>query len=277
MRSVRLVGDVLLDERLSAYQAVLGADYVTRAASFYGVDLADVAVGSDGCMETCREALAVGIRVVVHGPTIEETADFRELLVESQGRLRLAHPIRFDGKYTLPRKESADGNLGDVITVRVIRTGSTERHIAVEELNVLDALLLFGGRVDRIFTKRDNVRAEEMNTALSVIRFSNRAIGYGEACTAHYPGYFYEVIEVVSTGGMLEYDSFSRVNRLVGKDGIATVDSYHVPPYQAMIEDYIAGFRGDRESSVSESESVDLLDLAIRSLKTSELPEAVGD
>ena len=111
-----------------------------------------------------------------------------------------------------------------------------------------------------------------MNTALSVIRFSNRAIGYGEACTAHYPGYFYEVIEVVSTGGMLEYDSFSRVNRLVGKDGIATVDSYHVPPYQAMIEDYIAGFRGDRESSVSESESVDLLDLAIRSLKTSELP-----
>ncbi len=276
MRSVRLVGDVLLEERRRAYEAVLGSDYVTQSASFHGVDLADVAVGSDGCIETCREALAAGIRVVVHGPTIDETGEFKKLLEEGEGRLRLAHPIRFDSKYALSSEESADGKLGDVITVRVIRTGSTERHISVEELNVLDALLLFGGHIDRIFTRRNNVRAEESNTALSVVRFANRAVGYGEACTAHYPGYFYEVIEVVSTDGMLEYDSFSRVNRLVGNDGVTTVDSYHVSPYQAMIEDYVVAFRGDRQGSVSESESVDLLDLAIRSLKSSELPEAVN-
>lgn len=276
MRSVRLVGDVLLEDRRDAYGAVLGPEYVTRASSFHGVDMADIAAGSDGCIDTCREALAAGIRVVVHGPTIDEILEFRKLLEESGGRLRLAQPIRFDAKYALPRQESADGKLGDVITVRVIRTGSTERDITVEELNVLGALLLFGGGVSRIFTRRSEVRAEETNTALSVIRFTNKAIGYGEASTAHYPGYFYEVIEVVSTDGMLEYDSFSRVNRLVGKDGFATLDSYHVPPYQAMVEDYVAGFRGDRESSVSESETLDLLDLAIRSLKSSTSTEAAN-
>ena len=276
MRSVRLVGDILLEDRLSAYSSVLGPEYVSRQSSFYGVDLADIAVGSDGCIDACREAVAAGIRAVIHGPTIDETPELRELVEESGGRLRLAHPLRFDAKYALPRQESADGRLGDVITVRVIRTGSTERHITVEELNVLDALLLFGGEVSRIFTRRNEVRAEEINTALSVVRFANKAIGYGEASTAHYPGYFYEVIEVVSTDGMLEYDSFSRVNRLVGKDGIATMDSYHVPPYQAMVEDYVAGFRGDRESAVSESDTLALLDLAIRSAKSSTSTEAVG-
>ena len=276
MRSVRLVGDVLLEERRRVYNAVLGPEYVTAVSSFYGVDMADIAAGSDGCVDTCRDALAAGIRAVVHGPTIDELPEFRKLLEESGGRLRLAHPVRFDAKYALPRQESADGKLGDVITVRVIRTGSTERHITVEELNVLDALLLFGGNVSRIFTRRNEVRAEEVNTSLSVVRFANKAIGYGEASTAHYPGYFYEVIEVVSTDGMLEYDSFSRVNRLVGKDGIATLDSYHVPPYQAMVEDYVAGFRGDRESAVSESETLELLDLAIRSSKSSTSTEAVN-
>ena len=275
MRSVRLVGDVLLEDRRRAYNAVVGPEYVSAVSSFYGVDMADIAAGSDGCIDTCREALAAGIRAVVHGPTIDEIPEFRELLEESGGRLRLAHPIRFDAKYALPHQESADGRLGDVITVRVIRTGSTERDITVEELNVLDALLLFGGSVSRIFTRRNEVRAEEVNTALSVIRFANKAIGYGEASTAHYPGYFYEVIEVVSTDGMLEYDSFSRVNRLVGKDRIATLDSYHVPPYQAMVEDYVAGFRGDRPSAVPESATLELLDLAIRSSKSSTSTEAV--
>ena len=276
MRSVRLVGAVLLEERRRVYNAVLGPEYVTAVSSFYGVDMADIAAGSDGCVDTCRDALAAGIRAVVHGPTIDELPEFRKLLEESGGRLRLAHPVRFDAKYALPRQESADGKLGDVITVRVIRTGSTERHITVEELNVLDALLLFGGKVSRIFTRRNEVRAEEVNTSLSVVRFANKAIGYGEASTAHYPGYFYEVIEVVSTDGMLEYDSFSRVNRLVGKDGIATLDSYHVPPYQAMVEDYVAGFRGDRQSAVPESETLELLDLAIRSSKSSTSTEAVN-
>ena len=276
MRSVRLVGDVLLEERRRVYNAVLGPEYVTAVSSFYGVDMADIAAGSDGCVDTCRDALAAGIRAVVHGPTIDELPEFRKLLEESGGRLRLAHPVRFDAKYALSRQESADGKLGDVITVRVIRTGSTERHITVEELNVLDALLLFGGNVSRIFTRRNEVRAEEVNTALSVVRFANKAIGYGEASTAHYPGYFYEVIEVVSTDGMLEYDSFSRVNRLVGKDGIATLDSYHVPPYQAMVEDYVAGFRGDRQSAVPESATLELLDLAIRSSKSSTSTEAVN-
>ena len=275
MRSVRLVGDVLLEERRRAYDAVLGSEYVTLVSSFYGVDMADIAVGADGCIDACREALAAGIRAVAHGPTIDEMPEFRKLVEESGGRLWLAHPIRFDAKYALPHQESADDKLGEVITVRVIRTGSTERHITVEELNVLDALLLFGGDVSRIFTRRNEVRAEEVNTALSVVRFANKAIGYGEASTAHYPGYFYEVIEVVSTDGMLEYDSFSRVNRLVGKDGIATLDSYHVPPYQAMVEDYVAGFRGDRQSAVSESETLELLDLAIRSSKSSTSTEAV--
>ena len=276
MRSVRLVGDVLLEERRSAYNAVLGPEWVSLISSFYGVDMADIAVGSDGCINACREALAAGSRVVVHGPTIDEIPELRKLVAESGGRLRLAHPIRFDAKYSLPRDESADGRLGDVITVRVIRTGSNERHITVEELNVLDALLLFGGEVSRIFTRRNEVRADEINTSLSVVRFANQAIGYGEASTAHYPGYFYEVIEVVSTDGMLEYDSFSRVNRVIGKDGIATIDSYHVPPYQARVEDYVEAFRGDRESAVSETDTLALLDLAIRSAKSSTSTEAVG-
>jgi len=276
LRSVRLVGDVLLDERRKAYQALLGAEYVTEAASFYGVDLADIAVGSEGCMDICREALSAGVRVVVHGPKSEEIADLRILLNEAEGRMRLAHPIRFDGKYVLPSLESRNGKLGDVITVRVIRTGGAERDITIEVINVLDALLLFGGPVNRIFSRRCRVRREEENTILSALRFVSKAIGYGEACTAHYNGYFYELIEVVATGGMLEYDSFARVNRLVVKDRLVTLDSYHVPPYQAMIQDYLSAFRGDRQSSVSVSDSIDVLDLAVRSLDSCGSEEAVG-
>ncbi len=275
MNSVRLVGDVLLEDRRSAYQAVLGSEYVTAAASFHGVDLADVANGHAGCVEICREALDAGIRVVAHGPSAGELGDFKKLLDDSDGRLRLAHSVRFDNKYTLPHEESSDRKLGDVITVRVIRTGSDERDFSVEELNVFDALLLFGGEVQRVFTRRNSVLSDDVNTSLSVIRYSNKAIGYGEACTAYRRGYFYEVIEVAATDGMLEYDSFSRTNRIIGDDGIEIVDSYHVTPLQAMVEDYVAHFRGDRVSSVPDAQTMELLDLAMASLASSVSPAAV--
>lgn len=276
MKSVRLVGEVLLDDRRRAYRATIGEDGVTEGSGpFRGVDLVDVALGAKGCLDVCRDAIAAGARVVAHGPAPSELRGFAELLERSSSNVRLAHPIRFDNKYMLPAEELGDGKLGEVITVRIIRTGSNERDLTIEDLNVLDAMLLLGGPVLRILSRRQHVKAREHDSALCVVRFANRAIGYGEACTAYPKGYFYEVIEVVTRDAMLEYDSFSRVNRVMGKDGIALVDSYHVPPYQAMVEDYVADFDGVDMSKVPQSESLALLRLAQAALRSAGAPEAV--
>ena len=242
MNSVRLVGDVLLEDRRSAYQAVLGSEYVTAAASFHGVDLADVANGHAGCVEICREALDAGIRVVAHGPSAGELGDFKKLLDDSDGRLRLAHSVRFDNKYTLPHEESSDRKLGDVITVRVIRTGSDERDFSVEELNVFDALLLFGGEVQRVFTRRNSVLSDDVNTSLSVIRYSNKAIGYGEACTA-----YRRVISMRSSKWPPPMECSNTI-RSRGRTGLSVTmaskswTAITSRPSRAMVEDYVAHF-----------------------------------
>ena len=246
-----------------------------RAGGSGGADLVDVALGEKGCLEACRSALDAGARVVAVAPAAREFAGFRELLRSGSGRLRLAHPVRFDPKYAIAANETKDGRLGNVITVRVIRSGSADRHIGVEELNTLDALLYLGGPVTRIFGRRQRLRGTDVDSSLSVLRFENRAIGYGEACTAYDPPYFYEVIEVVAQGGMVEYDSFSRFNRLFINKKLIPKDSYHVPPYQAMASDYLAHFRGEDESAVSDSDSLALLDLAGALHESAESPKAV--
>jgi len=108
-----------------------------------------------------------------------------------------------------------------------------------------------------------------------VVRFANGAIGYAEASAAYPPAGERTLVEVVTEQGMLEYDSATSPNRLLGERLQVLEETYVESPLRRMLGAFVESLDdgvGVREAAAEER----LLELAVAAAaKTPDGAEAV--
>ena len=214
-----LLGEVGRGEREAAYAELPGIEVLahTGAGVPAEAEVVDVFTRDVGLLPAVAGALAEGKTAIVHAPRVEWRGELLSLYREHGERLRLARPAGCDPRIEAMLEEVGGGEMGKVITVRVIRLADAGADLAALEWWALDALVTLGGAAERVFCRRSALRGETEDQVLSVVRFEGGAIGYAEASTAYPATAERTVIEVVAEEGMLEYDSATSPNRLMGE------------------------------------------------------------
>jgi predicted dehydrogenase len=270
VRRVLLVGEAERAEREAAYADISG---IQLTAGDVGV--VDVFTRDPDLPPAVAGALADGKTVFMHAPRAAWRSALLSLHREHGGRLRLARPARFDPRIESMLAGADRPEMGEVITVRAIRLAAAGANLDALEWWALDVLVTLGGAVERVFCQRSALRGEAEDQVLSVVRFANGAIGYAEASAAYPPAGERTLVEVVTEQGMLEYDSATSPNRLLGERLQVLEETYVESPLRRMLGAFVESLDdgvGVREAAAEER----LLELAVAAAaKTPDGAEAV--
>ena len=181
--------------------------------------------------------------VISNGPPARTLAQSQELL--NRGNLLLTLPSLYDHRYQLLQKQVAEGAVGDVITVRLIRllpmqSPLWDSIVLTYGLDPLAALQALGGSVARIMVREQNLRRRRSDTLFAVGRFKSGAIFYLELSAAYPDDCHSERIEVVGTKGLLEYNSdLDRALRLTTAEGSTLYNALYEPSLLRMLREYL--------------------------------------
>ena len=243
MRRICLLGEERRAERESAYGNLSGIEVMSPAgvAAPGKADLIDVFTRDADLLRAVVGALADGKLAIVHAPPPEWRTELPVLHEKHGGRLRIARPARRDRRVEAMLAELAGGEMGGVVTVRVIRLAPVGANQNELDWWTLDALATLGGAGRRVFCRRSALRGRAADQTLSVVRFANGAIGYAEASTAYPPAAVRTVIEMVTEQGMLQYDSATAPNRIMADRLEVLGETYAEPPLQRMLRGMIDG------------------------------------
>ena len=181
--------------------------------------------------------------VISNGPPARTLAQSQDLL--NRGNLLLTLPSLYDHRYQLLQKQVAEGAIGDVITIRLIRLLSMQSPlwdsiVLTYGLDPLATLQALGGSVGRIMAREQNLRRRRSDTLFAVGRFESGAIFYLELSAICPYGYHSERIEVVGTRGLMEYNSdLNHSLRLTTAEGSTLHNALYEPPLFRMLREYL--------------------------------------
>ncbi len=267
-RTVLLVGEDNLAERVEAYKRILSPEAITILRpsgggegrnTFLGVPvahewpgpgdgIADIAGEVSARPAALRRALDSGRQVVIHPPFGDSLANEAEVLAASGGAARVALPVHFTHKYE-SAAQSARSGIGEIITVRAIRVMPPAQAWQQSLFSLMEALVLLGGPLQRVYAKAAALTSSDTDTVFCNGRYANRAILYGEMSGA-YPGHYRkEVIEVTGRDGMVEYDSNARSVWMASESGLTLTEAYHRSPYEKMVAAYIQAWDAGDDTS----------------------------
>ncbi len=243
-RPVIICGGPDIEARTRAYLQLVGRRRVSVASQIG--EFSEAIVDVRGGLASKRLIPAWqqhGCTVISDSPLARTLAQSQELI--ERGNLLLTLPSLYDHRYQLVLQQTAQGAIGDLITVRLIRLlpmqsplwNSITFTYVLDPLAVLQAL---GGPVERIMVQERALRRGRPDTLFAVGRFKGGAIFYLELSAAYPSRYQSERIEVVGAEGILEYDSDrNRSLRLLTTAGGALHDPLYEPPLFRMLRDYL--------------------------------------
>ena len=269
-RSVLLVGEDNLAERVEAYKRLYSPDAVTILRpggggadrnAFLGVavahewpgqgdGIADIAGDVTGRAAALRRALDSGRHAIVHPPFGGSQAEETGILSAAGGAARVALPVHYTHKYEAAA-QSARSGIGAIITVRAIRVLPPAQAWQGSLFHLMEALVLLGGPLQRVYARSAALTSSVTDTVFCNGRYANRAILYGEMSGAYPSHYRKEVIEVTGRDGMVEYDSNARSFWLASEGGLTLTEAYHRTPYEKMVAAYTQAWGADEESSAA--------------------------
>ena len=278
-RPVIICGGPDTEARTRAYLQLVGRRRVSVASrlSQFSEAIVDVRGGlaSKRLISAWQQR---GCTVISDGPLARTLAQSQELL--DRGNLLLTLPSLYDPRYQLILRQTAEGGIGDLITVRLIRLlpmqsplwDSIAHTYGLDPLAVIQAL---GGPVARIMVQGQALRRHRPDTLFAVGRFKGGAIFYLELSAACPHGYQSERIEVVGTEGILEYDSsLDRALRLTTAAGSALHSALYEPPLFRMLRDYLRCMDGASAMEEHRERAQAALELLFRAMGSAQAHEA---
>ncbi len=277
-KPVIICGGPDIKTRMWAYSQLVGHRQVS-VASYIG-DFSEAIVDVRGGLASKRMIpiwQRNGCTVISDGPPARTLDQSQELL--SQGNLLLTLPSLYDPRYQLILQQIAEGAIGNLITVRLIRLLPLQSPLwdsitLTYGLDLLAVLQALGGPVARIMVREQALRRRRPDTLFAVGRFERGAIFYLELSAAYPDGYQSERIEVVGTGGIMEYNSdLNRTLRLTTAAGSVLHDALHEPPLLRMLRDYLRCVDDAQAMEEQRGRAQAALELLFRALDSAQAQE----
>jgi predicted dehydrogenase len=262
-RPTTVLGGPDLERRAETYRHFLGDKQVTVAAEPSQVSGDQLLVDVRGSIAYKRAIPAwqsSGAVVVTNGPpatTLEQSQ-----AIMASGQVILARPSYYNHRYELLRRQLQDGQIGELVAVRLIRLWPEDcwlpDGVTLDyAFDALDAMCSFLGGVKRIMAREQRLKHSQPDTLFAIAVGDNGAIGYLELCACYPRGYESERIEVIGRDGMLEYNSdIDRTLRLNTDERTVVRDTFREAPLTKMIGDYI-GMVGDAQAIESHVAATD--------------------
>jgi predicted dehydrogenase len=245
-RPTFICGKPNLAQRAEAYRQILGDDRVNVASDPGQISGANILVDIRGSMAQKQRISCWqkgGAFVIADGPPAATLEQSQAMM--ASGNVLLARPSYYDHRYELLRQQLANGQIGKLVAVRIMRLlpedswlpdGVTLNYA----FDALDALCSLLGSVKRIMAREQRLKGKKPDSLFAILVGENDALGYLELCTCYPQGYRSERIEVVGSDGILEYNSdVNRTLRLNTGQHTWLRDAFLESPLTKMIQAYI--------------------------------------
>ncbi len=139
-----------------------------------------------------------------------------------------------------------------------------------------DWINYYFGDVERVYAQSLNGKAKEQDHCVATLRLKNGAIAHVEGSWAYPEGsVFRTTFEVVGTNGQIEFDSLKscgiekQINNGHHITSYLSPTAHSMEPYQAELREFINCVEADTKVSVSGSEAVKALQVALAAIESS--------
>ncbi|MEA3344897.1 MAG: hypothetical protein U9Q78_01395 [Chloroflexota bacterium] len=243
-RSVVICGGPDLEARMRAYVQLVGRRRVSISSSIRRFSGAIVDIRGGLASKRLIPAWQQHGCAVISDAPLARTLDRSQALL-NQGDMLLTLPSLYDPRYQLILQKSAEGAIGKLITIRLIRLLPIQSPLwdsiaLTYGLDPLAALQVLGGPVTRIMAWEQALKRRRPDTLFATGRFEGGGIFYLELSAAYPRDYQFERIEVVGTEGVLEYDSNrNRTLRVITAAGSTLHSAIYEPALLRMLRDYL--------------------------------------
>lgn len=294
-------------ERRETFAAKYGFPAVDSAETFFNnrsVDAVIVLTPPSSHLELVQRASEAGKHVLLEKPleiSLERSTELVEVAGRAGIRLGVVLQLRFRKTIAEVQRVIAEGRLGDIVSVSVrlnnwrpqgyydqAGRGTKARDgggvLLTQAIHTLDQMIALVGLPAEVTGYATTSRVHRMETedvVHAAMRFNNDALGAISATTAAYPG-FPEGIDILGTKGSARLDPSGALLRFmdgdeetisdgtsgsgVGADPMAFSNHNH----RAVLADFIAAIRDNRDPKVSGREALKVHCLIDAILRASE-------
>jgi len=267
------------------------------------VDVVDICTPTHLHAPMVMQAAAAGKDIICEKPlarTIEEGQAMIAVCRKAGVRLFVAHVVRFFPEYALAQSAVAQGQIGQVGTIRLARGSYRPKKPAgnwfLDEAKsggiLLDLMIhdfdyarWIGGEVESVFARKVSSAHPEANLdyALAILQHRNGAISHVSGAWAYPPPTFRTGFEISGSKGMIDFDSQATapIENLLQKPAGDAPDvglpssPVSESPYTTQIKEFYNALLHDQPVRVSAGDGLAAVQIALAASQSAQSGQAV--